>query len=398
MLPIAGLIGHATAVFHINGFSPFIVPISEAFGWSRSVTTLGLTIILLLQALGSIPVGFMVDRFGSRRIALVGLISAPLGFALISTATGNFNNWIMLWLIMGFVAMPVQSTVWTTAISGRFRVSRGLALSVSMCGTSLASAFFPWLGASLIQNFGWQKAMMYEALLWIALSYPFMFVFFRGARSAATAEHAPVPAEMATGITLKQGLRSSVYWRMLLVGAMYTFVIPTMIVNFIAIQTDGGIAPVQAAKVAASIGLASLVGRLGSGFMLDRTDATRVGAVAFLLPTVGCAILLTYGVTTTTAILAGITLGLAQGAELDVFGYLATRYFGMRHFGSIFGGILLSLSLGAGLGHVAASRFFDVTGSYTGFVWMTAVITFVCSLSFMTMPKPGLLKQARVPE
>jgi MFS family permease len=395
MLPFAGLIGHATAVFHINGFSPFIVPVSLDFGWSRTLTTIGLTVILLMQAASSIPIGFLVDRLGSRKIALVGLISAPLGFALLGTATGTQSNWIILWLILGLMAMPVQSTIWTAAISSRFQASRGLALGVSMCGTSLAAALFPWLGAVLIQHFGWQKAMQYEALIWIALTYPFMFLFFRGAHDKQPGGQPAPQLAAETGMTLKQGLRSSVFWRMLLVGGLYTFIIPTMIINFIPIQTDGGIDMVRAAQIAGAIGLASFVGRLASGFLVDRISATRVGAVAFLTPAVGCAILLCYGINPASAIAAGILLGLAQGAELDVFGYLTSRYFGMRNFGSLFGCILLSLTLGSGLGHIGASMIFDATGSYSSFMWLTIVVTVLCSMCFLTMPEPGLLKEAR---
>jgi MFS family permease len=395
MLPIAGLLGHATAVMHINGFSPFIVPISEDFGWSRTLTTMGLTLILLMQAASSIPIGYLVDRIGSRRLALVGMISSPLGFALLGTATGSESNWLLLWLIMGTVTMPVQSTIWTAAISTAFTKSRGMALGVAMCGTSLAAALFPWLGAILIQNFGWQKAMLYQALIWIALTYPFIFVFFRTARDKEHAADREVRTALETGMTLKQGLRSSVFWRMLVVGASYTFVLPTMIINFIPIQTDGGVDPIQAASIAAVIGLASLAGRLTTGFLVDRINAVRVGAVAFLMPALGCVVLVVYGITPETALFTGIMLGLAQGAELDVFGYLTSRYFGLRYFGSLFGCILLSLTLGAGLGHVGASMIFDTTGDYSAFMWLTAIVSVLCSLCFLTMPRPGILPEAQ---
>ncbi|SFF77720.1 Nitrate/nitrite transporter NarK [Novosphingobium sp. CF614] len=398
MLPIAGLIGHATAVFHINGFSPFIVPVSEEFGWSRTLTTFGLTIILLIQALGSIPIGLLVDRFASRRIGLVGMISAPLGFALIGSASGDQTNWIVLWFIMGIVALPVQSTIWTSAISSRFQASRGLALGVSMCGTSLASALFPWLGAVLIQHYGWHRAILYEALIWIVVTYPVMLLFFRGARDVARTDPTdPIVAAAAAepGMTLTQALRSSVYLRLLLAGAMYTFVIPPMIYNYMAIQTDGGIDTIVAAKTAAAIGFASVVGRLTTGFLIDHFNAARVGAVAFLLPSIGCAVLLTQGVGTGSALAAAIMLGLTMGAELDIFGYLTTRYFGMRKIGSLFGCILLSLSLGSGLGPIVASYNFDTHGNYSGFMMLTIIVTLLCSAIFVTLPRPGLIEQAK---
>mgnify|MGYP006164160009 FL=1 len=78
-----------------------------------------------------------------------------------------------------------------------------------------------------------------------------------------------------------------------------------------------------------------------------------------------------------------------------MFGYLTSRYFGTRYFGSLFGCILLSLTLGSGLGHVGASMIFDATGSYSAFMWVTAIVSLLCSLCFLTMPRPGLLPLAR---
>jgi nitrate/nitrite transporter NarK len=362
-------------VFHINGFSPFIVPISHDFGWSRTLTTLGLTIILLIQAVASIPIGFLVDRFASRRIGLIGMASAPLGFALIGTATGDQTNWILLWVLMGLVAMPVQGTIWSTAVASRFQTSRGLALGVAMCGTSLASALFPWLGAILIVRYGWQRAMIYEALIWIAVAYPFMFFFFRGKHDVVAGAKPAEAGLPEPGMSLGQCLHNSVYWRLLIAGAMYTFVIPAMIYNYIALQTDGGIAPIAAAKTAAAIGLASVVGRLSTGFLIDRWNAARVGAVAFLLPAIGCAILLTQGIDHSTA--------------LDIFGYLLARYFGLRKFGSLFGCLLLALSLGSGIGPIVASRNFDTLGNYSAFMMLTIVMTLACSGVLASLPKPS---------
>ena len=102
--------------------------------------------------------------------------------------------------------------------------------------------------------------------------------------------------------------------------------------------------------------------------------------------------LLLHGVDAGSATVAGILIGLAYGAELDVFAYLTTRYFGLRNFGSLFGGILFSLSLGAGLGPVLASHIFDTFGNYTGFMWLTVLVALMCSACFMSLPKPGLLE------
>jgi MFS family permease len=105
-------------------------------------------------------------------------------------------------------------------------------------------------------------------------------------------------------------------------------------------------------------------------------------------------VLLVQGINPTSALIAAILLGLAMGAELDIFAYLTGRYFGLNNFGSLFGGVLLSLCVGAGIGPIVASRIFDINGNYTAFLWLTIGCVTVCCLCFLSMPKPGLLKEA----
>jgi predicted MFS family arabinose efflux permease len=299
---------------------------------------------------------------------------------------------------MACFAVPVQSTVWSSAIATRFRYSRGLALAVAMCGGSLASALFPWMATLLMEDLGWRTALFYQAAIWAALTFPIMFLFFRGARDGRRKGgrkglRAP-ELTSEPGMTLREGIKSSVYRRMLIAGTLFTFAVPTLVVNFIVIQTDGGIDAVAAAKVAGLIGVSSIVGRIGTGLLIDRLNAAVVGALALLMPAVACSVLLFTGITPMGVAMATILLGLTQGAEIDIFGYLTTRYFGLRSFGSLFGGVLLALSLGTGLGPLVASKVFDVTGNYSGFMWLTIASVIAASLCFATLPRPGLLVAA----
>jgi MFS family permease len=398
MLPIAGAVGHAAGIAHVYGFSAYIGPISQEFGWSRTLTTIGLTIVMLVQAAGAIPVGILVDKLGSRKIGLVGLLLAPLGFALLGTATGAESNWILLWFVMAFLALPVQSTIWASAVATRFHASRGLALAVAMCGGSLANALFPWLGAFLILRFGWEAAMPYQAAIMVAVTFPFMFLFFRGARDGVegSLDDATIAEKMNNepGMTLKQGIRSTIYQRLLLCGILYTFVVPPLSVHFLVIQTDGGIDPIRAAQITGLIGVSSIIGRVTTGFLIDRVNAAAVGAIAFLMPAIACGVLLAGGVNIWGAAFAAVLLGLTQGAEIDIFGYLTAKYFGLRNFGSLFGGMLLSLSVGTALGPLAASQLFDISGDYSLFLWGSIACVLLCSTCFATLPRPRLIEAA----
>jgi MFS family permease len=390
LLPIAAALGYATSVLHVYGLGPYIEPISREFGWSRAQTTAGLTLATLLQCLGSIPVGMAVDRLGARPLGLVGALLLPAAFALLGTATGGKANWYLLWGLMALAALSVQPTIWSSALASRFFVSRGLALAVGLCGASGAAALFPWLGSKLISAYGWQRAVVLQAAIWAGVAFPLIALFFRGANDSP-----PGPGKESTakqsdiaGANFLQGLRSSIYQRLLLASLLFSFTILALVVHFVPLLTGGGLTPVEAAGAAALIGLFSLAGRVGTGLLLDRLRGSWVGAGAFLLPAFGCLALIATDTSSRGALLAAMLIGLTLGAETDVIVYLATRHFGLHSFGALYGGLLIALSVGTAIGPLTAARVFDVYGSYTPFLWLSVACMVASSLTLASLPQP----------
>ena len=142
-LPLAAALGYATSVIHVYALGPFIGPLTQEFGWSRAQISAGLTISALVSAAACIPVGMLVDRVGPRRVGLVGVLAMTAAFALLSTATGQFANWLLLWAVIAVGTFWVQATVWTSAVASRFERSRGLAFAITLSGASIAATVFP---------------------------------------------------------------------------------------------------------------------------------------------------------------------------------------------------------------------------------------------------------------
>ncbi|UVO54262.1 MFS transporter [Sphingomonas sp. SUN039] len=389
MLPVAAALGYATSVIHIYGLGPYIEPISTAFGWSRTQTTLGLTLQTLVAAVFAIPMGMLVDRIGPRRLALFGVVATTGAFALLGTATGSLANWLALWSLLAIAALFVQTTIWTSAVATRFEASRGMAFAVTLCGASVAQAIFPFLGAKLIAAYGWQSAVATQAGLWCAVALPLLLLFFRGAHDTAPGrgetklERAPL-----SGATLAEGLSSSVYWRLWLASLLFTFTIIALVVHFVPILTGRGMGKLEAAGLAGLVGLFSIAGRLGTGVLLDRYRAARVGAVVFLLPVGGCLILIAGGTSAIGTAAAAALIGLTLGAEVDVLVYLTARHFGLKNFGALYGGLLTALSIGTATGPLGASAVFDTYGNYTPFLWLTIAFMIASSLALVTLPRP----------
>ncbi|WP_425999969.1 MFS transporter [Caulobacter sp. DWR1-3-2b1] len=388
MLPVAAGLGYATSVIHIYGLGPYIGPISESFGWSRTQTTFGLTIATLVQAVFSLPIGLLVDRLGPRLFGLAGILLTTGAFALLGSATGELNNWFILWGFMALATLPVQATIWTSAVATRFEASRGLAFAVTLCGASVAAAVFPLLGSWLIRLHGWQMAMVIQAGIWVVIVFPVIFFFFRGAHDRPAKNVEREARRELAGASLAEGLRSPIYLRLLLASLLFTFTIIALVVHFVPILTSRGADPMGAAGIASLVGVSSIAGRLITGLLLDRFRGSFVGAVVFLLPVLSALLLLFAGEAFPAQAMAALLIGLTLGAEVDVIVYLTTKHFGLKNFGALYGGLLAALSVGTALGPLSASAVFDKYDGYAPFLWLTMAFMVASSLALASLPRP----------
>jgi MFS family permease len=179
-----------------------------------------------------------------------------------------------------------------------------------------------------------------------------------------------------------------VFHRLFLASMLFTFTIIALVVHFVPILKDRGAEPMAAAGVASLVGLFSIAGRLLTGLLLDRFRAALVGAAVFLLPILACALLLLAGSSRPSQMLAAAIVGLTLGSEVDVIVYLTTRHFGLKHFGTIYGGLLTALSIGTAFGPLAASAVHDRTGNYEPFLLLTIACMAVASVALASLPAP----------
>lgn len=395
VLPFAAMFGYSVSVIHIYGINPYIIPVTAEFGWTRAQFTGAFTFAILIQALLAVPVGMMVDRFGSRKLGLAGIVMVCLAFTTLGTAYGDLTNWYLLWGLITLVALPVQATVWTSAVATRFTASRGLAFAITLCGASIAQFAFPPLATKLIGLYGWKTAFLWHGLIWLAIVLPFVYFFFRGARDVNRTKDSAkeAPSRSLDGMSFADGLRSTVYVRLLLASLFFTFTIVALNYQFMPILSGWGIAPTNAAWLASLIGLASIVGRLATGYLIDQFRASYVGSLVFLLPVIAVLLLLYGQYYAPAPALVAIMLGLTLGAEVDVIVYLTTRFFGLRNFGALYGGLLAALSIGTAIGPLIASMIFDRTGGYDPFFWLAIGLLLASSLSLFTLPRPPAIDE-----
>jgi predicted MFS family arabinose efflux permease len=154
--------------------------------------------------------------------------------------------------------------------------------------------------------------------------------------------------------------------------------------HFVPILNDRGISPRVAAATLSAVGLSTIAGRIIAGFLLDRLFAPYVAAVVFLLPILSL-LLLGEGVTGSGPLLAAITLGISLGAEVDLVGFLVSRYFGLRTFGEIYGYLFGVFTFGTGLGQYMMGLSYDITHSYAVTLTIFAVFLVIASGLMLTL-------------
>ena len=413
VLPVASAFGYSTAVLHSYSLGPFIEPLQRDFGWSRAQISVGITVAGVVAAIFSVPIGLLVDRVGPRPIGLTGVLLMTAAFALFGTATGDTTNWLLLWSLLAFANLWLQATVWTSAVASRFEQSRGLAFAVTLSGASVAATVFPLLATWLIRDYGWRNAFMAMGAIWAALVFPILFLFFRSARDEAISrarsaskdgratgpgpvspESGPVLASeearsLATGMSVREGFRSPALYQLVLAAGLFTLTALGIIVHFVPILKDAGADPLAAAGIASLVGVFSVLGRLGTGMLLDRIPGHLVGASVFLLPILACALLYLYGAQPLSQSVAAAIFGLTVGAEVDVIAYLASQHFGLKNFGVFSGTMIGALALGAAFGPLAAGAAYDHYGSYKQFLLLTMVCMGASSVLLATLRRPG---------
>ena len=127
---VAAMAGLSFATVSIYSMGLFMEPLSREFGWTRAQISVGLSIVALFAVPLSPFAGALIDRWGSRRLGIPGVILSALAFAAFSLATGSLSQWYVLWVCYALVAIAIKTTVWTAAVSSVFQKGRGLALAV----------------------------------------------------------------------------------------------------------------------------------------------------------------------------------------------------------------------------------------------------------------------------
>ena len=345
----------------------FMEPLQGEFGWSRTEISAGLTLFAIVSLPLTPFAGVLVDKVGARRVAIPGLALSGLMFAAFGLIGDSIAQWLTVWFGYTLASLLTRTLVWNSAVSGAFSTSRGFAIAVLLCGTALASAIAPSVTHALIEGYGWRGAYAGLGIGWggIALLLVTLFLNDRrgGPKDPNAATRAPPPARV--GLTVPQALRNPILYRIAVAMFIQAVMGAAVLVHLVPMLTAGGLSRAEAAGIAAVLGIASLTGKLVTGWLTDRYTGSLIPVTVFAGPALAYTLLLQAGGSTPLITVAIAVLGYCSGAALHQTTYLTTRYGGLRSFGTIFGFISSLMAFAGGIGPLVGGAIYDSTGSYT---------------------------------
>jgi MFS family permease len=384
----AGCVFFSFASLLVYTFGVFLKPVAETFHWSREAVSLAFGLAALCVAACSPVIGALLDRVPARRILLPCFAVFGCAFASLSLLTPHLWHLYAVFVVLGIVGNGTAHLAYSRAISTWFQERRGLAFALLMSGGAMGAMLLPVIAQSLIGTAGWRGAFAILGIAVLAIALP-LATRVKEHSGLAFVEHATAGASVA------QGLRSRSFWIVVVVLFASSLSQNGAIAHLAALLTDRGISAASAAVAISVLGGATLVGRLATGWLLDRYFAPRVSFCLLALAALGT-YLLAGAHSAYTGCLGAALIGFGMGGEADVTPYLLSRYFGLRSFSTLYGFTWTAYALAGATGPVLMGRAFDATGSYEVLLARLSVFTIVTAALMLLLPQYGVKNSKRL--
>jgi len=372
--------------FLIYSFGVFIDPLSEGLNVGRGVISLALTIGILFNLIAGPVVGILSDRFGSRRMVLFSVVALALilaSYSLVQTVVHLYIASALL-VLLGAGTGPIT---YSKIISAWFNKRRGLALGIALVGIGLGGAAAPVVAQALIADYGWRTAYVYLAVILFVISFPVLFLILKDKPDEKNSiSEAEAPVDNDAGLSVSEAIRTKEFWVLAIGFLIIAAGNSGGLVHLPPLLTDAGLTAEKAALYAGLMGIGVTIGRAFGGYLLDLFHAPYV-AICFLLgPLIAYSFFLS-GVNPDWAFLPILLFGIGMGAEFDVIPFLATRYFGLKNFGLIYGINISTFSIGTGLGPAIMGFGYDKYGNYEVSIMIAMSLIVVGSLAISRLGK-----------
>lgn len=361
-------------------------PLETEFGWSRSETSLAVTLNLLFYGLTAPFAAVLMERYSVKKVAMVALSLIGLG-TFLTVFMSELWQLVLYWGVFVGAGTGGLALVFASVVANRWFVSRrGLVTGIFSAAYATGQLVFLPLLANLVTDLGWQWGSLVVSGF-VALVVPIFALLFRnrpsdvGARAYGATDDADTynesPRTLASTFSvLFEVAKTKQFW---VLGA--TFFVCGWTTNgligahFIPAAHDHGMPATTAAGLLAVVGVFDFVGTILSGWLTDRFDSRVLLVIYYSLR--GLALFSVPFVLGPTVepplIFFVIFYGLDWIATVPPTIELIRRYFGLAKTGIVWGWVFASHMVGAGIAAAYAGIIRDFQGSYL-VAWITAAL------------------------
>mgnify|MGYP001059463566 CR=1 FL=1 len=400
----------------IGGFPVFYESIREDFvrigaieaSKAESFIGIGAALTFLTAGFLSPFAGWLIQKFSTKRMMIVGCVILGTGLVLHSQAQAVwlvYFSRILMGASLGFVGVLAT----TVLVASWFVRLRGTAIGILLTGTSFGGVLIPLLATPLIERYGWRTAMVLVSLtIWLILLPAIIFLVKSkpsemgllpdgispstdkdGMKSSDIKDAGDGKREQQDGLTLFEAMKTPIFWVFASCAALIFYPIFVTSQQFILyLQSEKiGLLPWQASYAQSALFAVSLVGKFFFGFLSDKMSPTKVMLICCTVMFLATLVLL--NLTVATAFLFLIPFGFGYGGTFVLLQRLVADYFGNRDYPKILGVITVVETIGASVGGIITGRLADSAGGdYTGAFYVVMVVTglalaLVVALNFM---------------
>ncbi|HAL48143.1 MAG: hypothetical protein CL694_13000 [Chloroflexi bacterium] len=384
---------------YFYGFSVFFLPIKAALNISSAATSL---VFSLSRAEGAVegPIaGYLIDRYGPRRILSIGVVVVAIGYVLLSQV--NSFLWFMI-VYLGIISIAFNGSFAgsTMAVVNNWFIRRkGLAMAISIAAFSLGGAIIAPILSLGIQHFGWRPTVAGAGIFLAVAILPAARYLHPSPESMGLTPDGDPPEQPSddesnrTGrqvsevdFTVREALRTSSYW-MLAVGTMVrTGTLGTMIVHFVPMMVWKGVSEQNAAMMLGAMAFMSVPMRIGLGWVGDRWSRSKMLAAGMALG--GVSLFMFQSANGLWQLWAFICVFSVVEGLSALNWALVGDFFGRGKFATLRGILSLVYSWGMIVMPVVAGTLFDRTDSYRSVIWIFIGMYVVGTVIFTVIKRP----------
>lgn len=355
-------------------FSVFFPVMEQEFGWSRTDISGAVSLGFIVSGVVGLIVGGIADKYGPR-VLLIGCLFVGLATILSSWLNSLWQWYIFITLGLG-VGMGGFYPVLTATVSRWFPTKRGLALGILLTNLGLAYLVGPLIAAAALGALGWRSAYLVIGVLVLVVASSATVFLHNPLSGAGTPDapftfkgkdrysslRSPISRDMI-GVSLKEALGIGTFWMIGITWFFLGFAQTMITVHLVALGNDKGISFSAAAGALSSLGVGSVVGRVGIGWLSDRMGNLVSFRICGALQVIGIVTMLATAEYSALYLAAGV-FGLASSGADTVTSKAAPEALGTRSLAAILSALNLVRNIGASLGPAWAGLMFDNTGSY----------------------------------